>query len=109
MIVTDHLTGYLFFERIVDMSQYINILGNVRVAGKIFPGVCLAPGVNIELVPQACNETQFTALFKDGDRVLAKLNLTAVADVFFTDAPEEELALLEATPVAEAEESHSDE
>lgn len=81
--------------------MFINILGNVRVAGKIFPGVCLAPGVNIDLRPQACDETALTAHMLDGDRTLAKINLSAVADVFFTEAPEEELALLEATPVEE--------
>lgn len=93
------------------MSQYVNVLGPVRVAGKVFPGVCLSPGVNVELVPQACQpyEGAQTALFKDGDRVVAKINVSAIADVFLTDAPEDELALLEATPVADTEETAADE
>lgn len=84
--------------------SYVNVLGVVRVAGKVFKGVTFTDGVTVELVPQACMPVESgaqTALFKDGEKVLAKINLTAVADVFFSEQPEEELALLEGTPVAE--------
>lgn len=85
------------------MSKYVNILGVVRVAGKVFPGVTFTDGVKVELVDQACQPTPGaqTILFKDGDKVLAKINVSAVADVFLSDVAEEELALLEGTPTVE--------
>lgn len=83
--------------------NYVNILGLVRVGAKVFPGVCFTTGVDVQMVEQGClaPEGAQTMLFKDGNRVLAKINVSAIANAWLSECAEEEFALLEASEIVE--------
>lgn len=68
-----------------ESKKYIHIVGTVVVMGVAYAGVSFVEGITTELEPKPCEEGQQRLVFKDGDRRLARINVSAIGDVQTSD------------------------